>query len=116
MNLNAAVLSNSGEDWSIWTAGIMTDSNVRDMFITAVQKTAADGLSSQPFGDWYETVDGKPEGFKARPVVGGHRKLLRYVSPPILPTPCSPRNSRAGMSFIFYRSFDLITEHLLSTL
>jgi len=23
-------------------------------------------------GDWYETTDGTAEGFRARPVVGGH--------------------------------------------
>ena len=46
------------------------------MFISAVKKWASDGLSSQPFGDWYETVDGRPQGFRARPVVGGHCKHL----------------------------------------
>ncbi|KAJ7904642.1 hypothetical protein B0H14DRAFT_3079482 [Mycena olivaceomarginata] len=61
--------------WSIWTAAVMTDTNARDAFISAVKKTAANGLSSQPLGDWYETKDGKPEGFRARPVVGGHLAL-----------------------------------------
>jgi hypothetical protein len=37
-----------------------------------VKKFASDGLSNQPFGDWYETTNGAPEGFRARPVVGGH--------------------------------------------
>lgn len=46
------------------------------MFITAVQKYAADGESSQPLGDWYETKDGSVEGFRARPVVGGHLALV----------------------------------------
>ncbi|KAJ3515450.1 hypothetical protein NLJ89_g1756 [Agrocybe chaxingu] len=59
-------------DWEIWTAGIMTDSAGRDLFIGAVKRWASDGLSSQPFGDWYETTDGRPQGFRARPVVGGH--------------------------------------------
>jgi hypothetical protein len=54
----------------------MTDTNARDAFISAVKKTAANGLSSQPLGDWYETKDGKPEGFRARPVVGGHLALV----------------------------------------
>ncbi|CAA7259876.1 unnamed protein product [Cyclocybe aegerita] len=63
-------------DWEIWTAGIMTDTAGRDLFIGAVKRWASDGLSSQPFGDWYETTDGRPQGFRARPVVGGHLALL----------------------------------------
>ncbi|KAG6833882.1 hypothetical protein H0H87_007893 [Tephrocybe sp. NHM501043] len=59
-------------DWEIWTAGIVTDTATRDFFISSVKKYASDGKSSQPFGDWYETSDGTPEGFRARPVVGGH--------------------------------------------
>ncbi|KAF8205102.1 DUF1793-domain-containing protein [Pholiota molesta] len=63
-------------DWEIWTAAIMTDTTARDLFIASVQKWASDGLSSQPLGDWYETTNGDPEGFRARPVVGGHLALL----------------------------------------
>ncbi|KAL0949421.1 hypothetical protein HGRIS_009482 [Hohenbuehelia grisea] len=63
-------------DWEIWTAGIMTDNAARDLFISSVRKWAADGLSSQPLGDWYETTNGNPQGFRARPVVGGHLALL----------------------------------------
>lgn len=50
----------------------MTDTTARDLFIGSVKKWASDGLSSQPLGDWYETTNGEPEGFRARPVVGGH--------------------------------------------
>ncbi|KAJ7498791.1 DUF1793-domain-containing protein [Mycena latifolia] len=67
-------------DWQIWTAAIMTNANARDVFISAVKKTASDGLSSQPFADWYEALDGTPEGFRARPVVGGHLALLALPS------------------------------------
>lgn len=63
-------------DWEIWTAGIMTDTAGRDLFISSVKAWASDGLSSQPFGDWYETTNGQPNGFRARPVVGGHLALL----------------------------------------
>ncbi|TFK43420.1 DUF1793-domain-containing protein [Crucibulum laeve] len=63
-------------DWEIWTAGIVTDTATRDLFISSVKKWASDGLSTQPFGDWYETTNGQPEGFRARPVVGGHLALL----------------------------------------
>ncbi|KAJ7180223.1 hypothetical protein C8R43DRAFT_972258 [Mycena crocata] len=55
----------------------MTDASVRDLLISSVKKTASDGLSSQPFADWYEAKDGTPLGFRARPVVGGHLALIR---------------------------------------
>lgn len=41
-------------------------------------KYASDGKSSQPLGDWYETSDGSVEGFRARPVVGGHLALVCF--------------------------------------
>lgn len=63
-------------DWSIWTAGLVTTTAVRDLLISSVRKYAADGKSSQPLGDWYETTDGSVEGFRARPVVGGHLALV----------------------------------------
>ncbi|KZV98208.1 DUF1793-domain-containing protein [Exidia glandulosa HHB12029] len=62
-------------DWEIWTAGIV-DTTLRNQIITAVVKYASDGMSSQPLGDWYETSNGAVEGFRARPVVGGHLALL----------------------------------------
>ncbi|KAI0774201.1 DUF1793-domain-containing protein [Fomes fomentarius] len=63
-------------DWEIWTAALVTSTEVRDLLIGSVRKFAADGLSSQPFGDWYETTNGRPEGFRARPVAGGHLAFL----------------------------------------
>ncbi|KAI0796743.1 DUF1793-domain-containing protein [Abortiporus biennis] len=66
-------------DWEIWTAGIVTSTSVRDTFISAVKNYASDGLNSQPLGDWYETANGKVEGFRARPVVGGHLALVRFT-------------------------------------
>ncbi|CCM03143.1 uncharacterized protein FIBRA_05265 [Fibroporia radiculosa] len=67
-------------DWQSWTAAFMTNTTVRDMFVDAVQKYAADGESSQPLGDWYWANDGEVEGFRARPVVGGHLALLALQS------------------------------------
>ena len=69
-------------DWENWTAALVTDASVRDMLVSAVRNYAADGLSSAPLGDWYETTNGGPEGFRARPVVGGHLALVRRNSPP----------------------------------
>ena len=65
-------------DWQIWTAGLVTDTAVRDIFVKAVHDYAADGQNNAPLGDWYETADGSVEGFRARPVVGGHLALVRY--------------------------------------
>lgn len=63
-------------DWQMFTAAIVTDTTVRDSFISGVVKYAEDGQSSQPLGDWYETAGGAVEGFRARPVVGGHLALV----------------------------------------
>ena len=73
------VLTVSATDWSIWTAAISTTTAVRDLFISSVRKYAADGQSSQPLGDWYETTNGAVEGFRARPVVGGHLALVSVL-------------------------------------
>ncbi|KAL1722415.1 hypothetical protein EV715DRAFT_270417 [Schizophyllum commune] len=67
-------------DWEIWTAAIMSDTNTRDMLISAVAQYAANGQNDAPFSDWYETTDGKVAGFRARPVVGGHFALVSGVN------------------------------------
>ncbi|KII95062.1 hypothetical protein PLICRDRAFT_48031 [Plicaturopsis crispa FD-325 SS-3] len=63
-------------DWQIYAAAIATDTTTRDLFINSVQKYNAGGANNAPFGDWYETKDGTQEGFRARPVVGGHLAML----------------------------------------
>ncbi|KAK0490831.1 DUF1793-domain-containing protein, partial [Armillaria novae-zelandiae] len=64
--------------WEVWTAAIMTDNSTRDSLISSVKNWVSSGLSSQPFGDFYNTTDGEVQGFKARPVVGAHLALVRY--------------------------------------
>ncbi|KAF9076791.1 DUF1793-domain-containing protein [Rhodocollybia butyracea] len=59
-------------DWQIWTSTLMTNTAARDMFIEAVYLWASSGTNNAPLGDWYDTIAGAPEGFRARPVVGGH--------------------------------------------
>lgn len=54
----------------------MSDTEVRDLFVDAVKNYASSGHGAQPFGDWYETTNGIPQGFRARPVVGGHLALV----------------------------------------
>ncbi|KAJ7860128.1 hypothetical protein B0H13DRAFT_1639665, partial [Mycena leptocephala] len=58
-------------DWEIWTAAIVTNTAVRDIFISAVKNWVSDGQNNRPFGDLYDTVSGAWVGFSARPVVGG---------------------------------------------
>lgn len=62
--------------WEVWTAAIMTNNSTRDSLISSVKDWVSSGLSSQPFGDFYNTTDGGVQGFKARPVVGAHLALL----------------------------------------
>ncbi|KAG8881508.1 hypothetical protein FRB98_004291 [Tulasnella sp. 332] len=66
-------------DWQIWTSAIVTDTTLRNSLITAVKNYAADGLSNSPLGDWYDAISGDNDGFKARPVVGGHLALVSDV-------------------------------------
>ncbi len=78
--IDCIVFSSFIVDWEIWTAGLVTSTSVRDMLVSSVRKYAADGKSSQPLGDWYETKDGSVKGFRARPVAGGHLALVSTPS------------------------------------
>ncbi|KAH9940434.1 DUF1793-domain-containing protein [Epithele typhae] len=66
-------------DWQIWTAGIMSATQVRDMFVSSVLKYAGDGATNQPLPDLYDAINGTevPGSGHARPVVGGHFALVR---------------------------------------
>ncbi|KAH9844227.1 DUF1793-domain-containing protein [Rhodofomes roseus] len=63
-------------DWQTYTAGIVTDTTVRDTFISALNAYAADGENNAPLSDLYYTTNGEVYQFRARPVVGGHFALL----------------------------------------
>ncbi|KAF8826858.1 hypothetical protein HHX47_DHR5000639 [Lentinula edodes] len=58
----------------------MTDTGVRDMFISSVTKFASSGMSSQPLTDWYDAASGMSETFRARPVVGGHHLVHLLIN------------------------------------
>ncbi|KAM5534224.1 hypothetical protein V8D89_012131 [Ganoderma adspersum] len=68
--------------WDIWTAVTVTSSGGRDQFIQAVRNYAASGKNSTPFGDLYQTTDGKLVAISghARPVGSGHLALIRRRS------------------------------------
>ncbi|KAJ6569518.1 hypothetical protein B0H19DRAFT_697259 [Mycena capillaripes] len=63
-------------DWEVWTSAIVTDTSLRDLFISSLKGYLSNGLNNQAFPDWYDTITGVAEGFRARPVVGGHLALL----------------------------------------
>ncbi|KAI0650358.1 DUF1793-domain-containing protein [Trametes meyenii] len=79
----------SKSDWQLWTAAVVTNNTVRDRLINSVRKYAADDNSSQPFADWYETLDGRPMSTRARPVVGGHLAISASAIAPSSPLPSS---------------------------
>ncbi|KAJ7232842.1 hypothetical protein B0H12DRAFT_1239497 [Mycena haematopus] len=63
-------------DWSIWTSAIVTDTTLRNQFISTLTAYVSNGLNNNAFSDLFDTVSGKVVGFTARPVVGGHLALL----------------------------------------
>ncbi|TBU25132.1 hypothetical protein BD311DRAFT_522623 [Dichomitus squalens] len=70
-------------DWYIFTAGIVTSTDVRDEIVSAVVIFAADGQNNLPLADWYDVNTGRQEASSAnfaRPVVGAHLALLALAS------------------------------------
>lgn len=67
-------------DWEIYMAALLSSTSIdaRDLFIKGVFNYVSGGApgNRSPFGDWYETTDATPIGFRARPVVGGHLALV----------------------------------------
>lgn len=51
---------------------------VRDNLVSGVYTYASAALSddTEPFSDWYDTLTGVTDGFRARPVAGGHLALV----------------------------------------
>jgi hypothetical protein len=64
-------------DWEMWTAAWQHNSPaVRDALIESVFVFANATTSRVPFTDWYDTINGRQQGFQARPVIGGVFALL----------------------------------------
>lgn len=59
-------------DWILWTACLTDNDDDFKALVKPVYKYATESPDRKPFGDWYETTNGKKEGFQARSVVGGH--------------------------------------------
>ncbi|EJD43842.1 DUF1793-domain-containing protein [Auricularia subglabra TFB-10046 SS5] len=91
----------SKTDWEIWVAAIVDD-DLKAQIIKAVANYAGDGLADAPFGDLYNVEDGKQDGFRARPVAGGHLAIMAFnaqkPAAPALPPPtpnCDVKKKRA---------------------
>jgi len=62
----------SKSDWIIWTATLATDPKDFEALMAPIHKFVTETPDRIPLSDWYETVDGKSVGFRARSVVGGY--------------------------------------------
>lgn len=58
-------------DWSLWTATLADSPAEFHLFMAPVYDWINGTPTRVPLTDWYETTDGKQDGFQARSVVGG---------------------------------------------
>src|SRR5271157_3319324 len=58
-------------DWSLWTATLADSPAEFHIFIAPIYDWINGTPTRVPLTDWYETTDGKQDGFQARSVVGG---------------------------------------------
>ena len=62
-------------DWITWIAAI-SDNDLKHKLIDGLIKYASNGLNNAPYGDLYFVPEGRQNGFRARPVAGGHLALV----------------------------------------
>lgn len=63
--------------WQMFAAATVTDDAVRDLLVSSVLKYAASGNTSQPLGDWYDTIASTLSmNNRAEGAVGGHLALV----------------------------------------
>jgi hypothetical protein len=58
-------------DWEIWTATLADRPEEFLKIVKPMNRWVDAGPTRVPLTDWYDTVDGKQQGFQARSVVGG---------------------------------------------
>ncbi|KAF7306293.1 Ricin B-type lectin domain-containing protein [Mycena indigotica] len=63
-------------DWELWTAASANDASLRQSIVDGVYRFINTSPSRVPFSDWYDTVNGGANGFRARPVIGGMFSIL----------------------------------------
>ena len=59
-------------DWEVWTATMANDPADFQRIIDTLAVWADETPTRVPLTDWYDTLDGRQTGFKARSVVGGN--------------------------------------------
>ena len=72
----AETVSFTKSDWTIWCSALTECSEKRTKLIQTVDEFLKNTKSHVPFGDWYETVDGKINFFRNRTVQGAMFFLL----------------------------------------
>jgi hypothetical protein len=58
-------------DWEIWTATLAAKPEDFRKLVKPMNRWIDEGPTRVPLTDWYDTKDGKQQGFQARSVVGG---------------------------------------------
>jgi len=58
-------------DWEIWTATLADNAEDFQKIVKPMNRWVDEGPTRVPLTDWYDTIDGKQQGFQARSVVGG---------------------------------------------
>ncbi|EIW62031.1 DUF1793-domain-containing protein [Trametes versicolor FP-101664 SS1] len=70
--------------WQMFAAATVTDDAVRDLLVSSVLKYAAAGNTSQPLGDWYDTIASTlSKTNRAEGAVGGHLALVWTACQPV---------------------------------
>ena len=59
-------------DWEMWTATMAPRQEDFQLLVDTLAKWANETSTRVPLTDWYDTLDGRQTGFKARSVVGGN--------------------------------------------
>ena len=63
-------------DWQMWCAALTDNEEKRRRFVKSLKSFLATSPVRIPFGDWFESEDGKTHHFVARTVQGGCFILL----------------------------------------
>ncbi len=69
-------------DWQLWTATLTDDDATFHGIMDPIYTWINEGPTRVPMTDWYDTKDGKQQGFQARSVVGG--VFIKALSNPAL--------------------------------